>query len=131
MAHSIMSKKKAHALATIVFFLGLAILALTKTWWPPILLVVGVPIALKQYLLGRRYDMSMTLLVFLGAYITIEFNLHLDIVLPVLFTIGAIHIFIREFWGRKESEVEKEENFNKEIEEESNTEEDEEEEEDQ
>ena len=117
-----MSERKAHALTIGIFLIGLAILAYANVWWPPILLVIGIPLALRQYLVGRQYDMAISLIVFLGAYITIQFDLHLQIALPVLFTIGAIHVLIREFLSRKHTEIEREKDSEKEIEEESNEE---------
>ena len=118
MAKQKLSKKKAQALTFALFLIGLAILTLTKTWWPPIMLVIGLPLALQQYLLGRFYDMIITLVVFIGVYITVQFQIKWDILLPVLFTIGGIYIFVREFFGLKETtEEEKEEDINKEIEE--------------
>lgn len=113
-----MSKRKAHSLSFALFLLGLAILALTKVWWPPIMLVIGLPIALRQYLVGKFYDMIITLFVSLGAYITVQFQIKWDILLPVLFTVGGIYVFAKEFFGPKEeSEQDSEENLNKEIEE--------------
>ena len=118
MSQKIMSRKKAHALSFALFLIGLAILTFTKSWWPSIMLVVGLPLALRQYLLGRMYDMIITLVVFIGVYITVQFQIKWDILLPVLFTIGGIYIFFREFFGPKKiSEREKEEEKNKEIEE--------------
>ena len=120
MARQILSRKKAHALAFVVFLIGLAIISLTKTWWPAIMLVIGLPIALRQYLVGRVYDMIITLVVFIGVFITVQFKIKWDLLLPILFTIGGIYIFFREFFGPKEppTETEKEENLNREIEEE-------------
>lgn len=118
MARQIMSRRKAHALSFALFLIGLAILALTKSWWPSIMLVIGVPISLRQYLLGKIYDMSITLFVCVGTYITVQFNIKWDILLPVLFTLGGIYVFAREFFNLKEtSEEESEENLNKELEE--------------
>ena len=120
MAKKIMSKKKAHALASAFFLIGLAILFYTGKWWPGIMLVVGLPLALRQYLLGKLYDMTISLIVFLGVFITVQFDIQWNILLPVLFTLGGIYIFFREFFGPKEeNEKEKEEDINKEIEEKS------------
>lgn len=119
MANPKMSKRKAQLLSTAFFLIGLAILTYFKTWWPSIMLVIGLPLALRQYLLGKKYDMTISLIVFLGVFITVQFNITWNILLPVLFTIGGIYIFFREFFAKPpETEKEKEENINKEIEEE-------------
>ena len=113
------SKKKAHALSFAIFLVGLAILTLTKSWWPSIMLAIGIPLALRQYLLGKIYDMAISLVVFLGVFITVQFNIKWDILLPILFTLGGIYIFFKEFFGPKEeTEHDREKDLNKEIEEE-------------
>ena len=116
--HPITSKKKAQALSTALFLVGLATLIFTEGWWPGIMLIVGLPLALRQFLLGRTYDMMVTLLVFVGTFITVQFDISWKIFLPILFTLGAIYILFREFTGPDETpEEEKEEALNHEIEE--------------
>lgn len=116
--HPITSKKKAQALSTALFLIGLATLIFTEAWWPGIMLIVGLPLALRQYLLGRTYDMMMTLLVFVGTFVTVQFDISWRIFLPILFTLGALYILFREFFGPDETtEEEKEEELNHEIEE--------------
>ncbi len=117
--HPITSRKRAHTLSTALFLIGLAILSFTGIWWPGIMLVVGVPLALRQYLLGRNYDMMVTLLVFVGTFVTVQFDISWQVFLPTLFSIGAIYLLFREFFGPDETtEDEKEEELNCEIEEE-------------
>lgn len=116
--HPITSRKRAGALSTALFLLGLASLIFTERWWPGIMLIVGLPLALRQFLLGRTYDAMVSLLVFLGTYITVEFDISWKIFLPVLFTLGAIYVVFREFMGPDETtEEEREEEMNHEIEE--------------
>ena len=104
----------------VLFFLGLAILSYSKQWWPGIMLAIGLPLALKQYLLGKRYDVGITLFVFLGVFVTVAFEISWEILLPVLFTIGGIYIFCRDFAeSSAPSIVEEEEDLNEEIEEDS------------
>ncbi len=122
MAHPIMSKKKAHVLSVALFLIGLAVLTYLNTWWPAIMLAVGIPLALRQYLVGRRFDMTVSLIIFIGAFVTVQFNLPWKYLLPVLFTLGAIYIFFREFFGNKDIEEEIEDE-NIEIEEEEEEEE--------
>ena len=84
------------------------------------MLVVGIPLALRQHLSGRHYDMYVTLFVFLGVFITVAFNISWQVLLPILFSIGAIYIFFREFLeGKTHTEAEEEEELNAEIEEDS------------
>jgi hypothetical protein len=116
MAHPLTSRKRAQAVSLALFFIGLAILAVTEAWWPGIMLVIGLPLALRQYLLGRLHDMLVSLLVFVGTFITAQFDISWRIFLPILFSIGAIYIVAREFMeSRCETEEEKEEDANLEI----------------
>lgn len=118
MAHFLVSKKRAQALSCALILLGLAALTLTGEWWPGLMLVIGLPLALRQYLLGRRYDMLVTLLVFVGTFILVEFDIPWKLFLPAIFTVGAIYILCREFFeSRGETENEVEEDINHEIEE--------------
>ena len=121
-SRALVSKKKAGLLSTGLFLLGLAVLIFTDLWWPGIMLAVGLPLALRQYLLARTYDMGITLLVFVGTYVTVQFDISWRVFLPVLFTIGAIYILCREFMTpdpdeEPEDEVDKEEDIQHEIEE--------------
>jgi len=119
MAHPIMSKRKAQSLSFALFLIGLAIITYLKYWWPGIMLAIGIPLALKQYLQGKIFDVIVSLIVFIGVFITVQFNIKWEIVLPVLFTLGGIYVFFKEFFGPKDIEEEDiEEDKNKEIEEE-------------
>ena len=100
----ITSKKRAGSLSASLFLLGLATLVFTQAWWPGIMLIVGLPVALRQFLLGRNYDMLVTLTVFIGTFITATFDISWQIFLPILFTIGAIYIFFKEFLGPDETD---------------------------
>ena len=118
MHHPLTSKKRAMAISTALFLLGLAILIFTDAWWPGIMLAVGLPLSLRQYLLGRTYDMAISLLVFVGTFVTVQFDIAWRVFLPILFSIGAIFILFREFTGAEgEPEEEQEEDLNHELEE--------------
>ena len=118
MAHPITSRKRAQAYAGALILIGLAILAITESWWPGIMLVIGLPLALRQYLLGRIHDTLVSLLVFVGTFVTVQFDISWKLFLPTLFTLGAIYIIAREYLeSRAESEDELEEDTNLEIEE--------------
>ena len=116
--HRIVSKKRAKAYSVSLFLIGLAILSFVQPFWPGIMLVVGIPLALRQYLLGRTYDMCVSLFVFVGVFATVQFNISWEILLPVLFAIGGFYILFREFLESKEEPLEEEEeDINQEIEE--------------
>ena len=106
MAKPLIAINKAKALSTALFLVGLAILFFVDSWWPGIMLAVGLPLAILQYLQGRMYDMWVSLFVFVGAFVTVQFNIKWEIFLPVIFAIGGIYIFFREWMESKSSEDE-------------------------
>jgi len=111
------SKRRAQNLSTALFLIGLAIVAFTGSWWPNIMLVLGLPMALRQYLTGRSHEMMTTLFVFVGVWVTFSFPINWKVLLPVIFLIAAVYILFREFLdNRAQTEVEKDEDINVEIE---------------
>ena len=114
----VIPRKRAMILSVALFLIGLAIITYLNAWWPGIMLAVGIPLALRQYLLGRQYDMWVSLFVFVGSYVTIQFNVSWEIVLPVLFALGGIYIVVREYLDSTEETLDEEdEDLNEEIEE--------------
>ncbi len=112
------SRKRASAICTALFLVGLAILFFMDSWWPGIMLVIGIPIALRQFLLGRHFDMCISLFVFGGVFVTEQFDLRWEILLPILFVLAAIYILMREFQeGKEHPEDIEDEDINHEIEE--------------
>ncbi len=110
------SKKRAQALSAALFLIGMAALIVTENWWPGIMLATGLPLALRQFLLGRTYDMCITLLVFVGTFVTVQFDIAWKVFLPILFSIGALYILCREFLSDDDlTEEEKEEDMQREI----------------
>ncbi len=111
------SKRRARSISTALFLLGFSYLFYTGVWWPNILLVIGIPLAVRQYLMGRFHDMVVTLAVFIGVFVTSSYKVAWHLLLPILFAIGAIYILFREFLdSRGETEEEREEDLNIEIE---------------
>lgn len=114
----IVSKKRAKTLSVALFLIGIAIISFLHSFWPGIMLAVGLPLALRQYLLGRPYDMFVSLFVFVGVFITVQFNISWEVLLPVLFGTGGIYLLFREYLESKEEPLEEqEEDINQEIEE--------------
>ncbi|GAB5411592.1 MAG: hypothetical protein ChlgKO_07060 [Chlamydiales bacterium] len=117
MSKPITSKRRASSISTALFLLGLAYIFYTGVWWPNIMLVVGIPLAIRQYLNGRFHDMVVTLALFVGVYITTTVQVAWNLLLPILFAVGAVYILFREFLdSRGETEEEREEDLNIEIE---------------
>ncbi len=116
MPHPITSHKRAQVLSTSLFLFAIVALIITDDWWPGIMLALGLPLALRQYLLGRTYDMGVTLLVFVGTFVTVQYDISWRLFLPVLFTLGAIYILLREFFDISAStESEREQDKNEDL----------------
>jgi len=103
----------------LLFFIGcLTIMFISRNWWPGSLLVVGLPIALKQFLMNRYFDMTVSLVVFIGAFVSIQYDIIWQIILPVIFLMGGLYVILKEFFTPKRVyEDEKEEDLNEEMEE--------------
>ena len=117
MSDHLASKRRAKNLSMAAFLVGLSIVSFLGTWWPGIMLAVGLPLALRQYLLGRPYDVGLTLFIFVGVFVTVQFEVHWDILLPVLFASAGVYVLSREFLESKEPLADEEEDINLEIEE--------------
>ena len=116
MAHPKVSQRRAKTLATSLFLIGLAIASLTNSWWPGIMLVIGIPLALRQYLLGHVYDASLSIAVFCGAFFFANFDISWQVILPIVFMIAALYILIQEFLNPAlTTEAEDEESLSNEI----------------
>ncbi len=114
----LLSRNKIKAVTGALFLVGLAILSFTGLWWPGIMLVIGIPLALRQYFLAKYYDMGITLIVVVGVFVVSAFSISEKYFLPVLFIVGAIYIFFREYFQPNMTpEDELEEEINEEIEE--------------
>lgn len=118
MGKQLTSRRRAHALSTSLFFVGLAIVSMLGTWWPGMMLVIGIPMAIRQFLMGRSRDAITTLFIFGGIFAFSSYDLSWDILLPILFIVSAFWILGREFLERNtQTEADDEENLNHELEE--------------
>jgi ABC-type antimicrobial peptide transport system permease subunit len=114
----ITSRKRASALSTALLLIGLAIVIFLRAWWPGIVLAIGIPLALRQALLGHYFDTFISLLIFGGVFITAQFEVSWDILLPVLFLVAALYILLREFQESSEHPEDiEDEDLNHELEE--------------
>lgn len=112
------SNKRARAISFALFLVGLAVCSFTKSWWPAIMLVVGVPLAIRQVLGGRAQDAVPTLIIFVGVFITYQYDINWQLLLPILFVTSALLVLYREFWTTRYPTVaEEDEDINVEIEE--------------
>lgn len=102
-----------------VFLIGLGIVSLMDEWWPGIMLVIGASLTIRQLLLRKYYEMCISIIVFIGVFITEQFTITWKALLPVIFFTSALFVLMREYVDSKlASEDQREEDLNHEIEEE-------------
>lgn len=118
MSRPLVSYRRAQNISTGLLFIGLALVAIFDWWWPGILLVIGLSVSIRQFLLGRTYDAILSLIIFIGSFAVSQFTISWRIILPVIFLTGAFYVLGREFLsGQHLTEAEKEESLNHEFEE--------------
>lgn len=119
MSKQIVSQKKASTAYLSIFLIGLGILIWTSYWWPGIMVVLGLAISVRQFLLGHNYDAWVSIGVFGAITFLSLFKINWDVILPVIFIVAGLYIFFRDFIDfETRSEMEIEEDLSIEIEEE-------------
>ena len=113
-----LSSKKANQFSLFTFLLGLGFLGIEQTWWPDIIIVLGISLVARQLVLRKFYDAFLASFLFLGVFITQKYEAFPKAILPVLFFTGAIFVVLREYVDSKQAPLDQqEENLNHEIEE--------------
>jgi hypothetical protein len=103
------SKKRASAISSALMLILLAINSFTGYWYPYIYITIGAPLAFRQFLSGRIYDMVVSLSIFGGLFLISSYDIDWSIILPVVFLTSALMILFREFlnpYAIKEPEME-------------------------
>jgi hypothetical protein len=118
MTQPIFSKKRANSIFFALLLIGSGFALYSGRFIPGIILAIGIPLALRQFLLGKFYDVFVTIFIFLGAFITSHFKESSTYILPIIFTLSGIYIFFRDYIENiTTKEVDVEEDLNEEIEE--------------
>ncbi len=97
MAKPLIAKNKAKALSTSLLLLGIAIMFFLDDWWPAVMIIIGIPLSLKQFLTGRFNDAVISLFVFVGFFIIAQFNISWKVLVPIFFTMAAIYVLCKEW----------------------------------
>ncbi len=104
---------KADRYAFACFLLGLAVLSYTGSWWPGLLIPVGIALAVRSLLMGRRYDAFLNLLVFAGIFASVQWDWAW---VSALFATAGLVLLFQTFLNTPNDEIESEEELEKEIE---------------
>ena len=105
MARPLIHPKRAQALSSALILIGLATLFFFDDWWPAIMLTIGLPVALRQFLLGRVSDGVISLFVFVGFFIIARFDISWKILMPIFFTMAAVYVLCKEWVSSSTSEM--------------------------
>lgn len=98
-----MSKRKAHAISIGIFLISLAILILTKAWWPGILLAIWATVASRQYLTGRIYYAIVSTLVLGGLFFFTTSKYNADFYIPVILLVAGIFLIVKEYYFTRDT----------------------------
>jgi hypothetical protein len=118
MRKQLTSSKRAKGFSIAVFLIGLGIVSIVGELWPGIMLVIGASLVTRQILLRKYYETGISVIVFVGIFVTEQYDLNWKAIWPVLFFTSALFVLMREYVDSKlASEDQKEEDLNHEIEE--------------
>jgi len=97
MSSMIFSKRKADGISNGIFLIGIGILLFTGVWWPGILLVLWVTLAVRQTLTHRWYDLLISSILLLGLVAISLINFEWSVIIPILLILGGIYIIFHEY----------------------------------
>ncbi len=97
MVKPLIAKNKAKALSTSLLLVGVAIMFFLDNWWPAVMIVIGIPLSLKQFLTGRLNDAAISLFVFVGFFIIAQFNISWKVLVPIFFIMAAVYVLCKEW----------------------------------
>lgn len=80
-------------------------------WLPPLCIIVGISIAVRQMLLGLHFDALVALVIFGACFFSSFLTLFSRIFLPTFLIIGALYFIGRQFFKVKEKIVVKASNI--------------------
>ena len=114
MKQLVLSKKKATMISNGIFFFFLGIMIFTNSWWPGIIVALGVTLTSRQYLSGRYYSAIISAVIFTAVFLFALSRFNFDVLAPVLFILAGIFLIVREYYfaqdtnGKEKSEEIKE-----------------------
>ena len=94
MSKPLSSERIAKGISSLLFLAGLAALIFTNAWWPWIMLVIGIPLALRQCLKAEYKKMVISLILFIGLFISGLVSVSWKLLLPILIILVGVEYFM-------------------------------------
>ncbi len=89
-------KRKADAISNGVFLILLGLLFYTQQWWPGLLFAIGLSLAIRHYLTGRRVNFFITLMLLgLLGVLTLAGQMF-SLLFPILFIGLGVYLIGKE-----------------------------------
>lgn len=94
-------------IAALIFLLGIGAFSFMGiiNWLPPLCLIVGLSLALRQMLLGFHFDALVIVILFGACFFSSFLTLFARIFLPTFLILGTIYYIVRQFYTVKEKIV--------------------------
>lgn len=91
-------KEKINCLAAGLFIIGMALMAYLQysQLWVGIIVVTGITIVVRQFLLGEIVDMVAAIVFFLATFIVAFWDLNPNRVVPIILGIGGIYYIVSQ-----------------------------------
>jgi predicted membrane protein len=104
MAREVRSQKPYNIVAAIIFIMGIGSFSYmgTLNWLPPLTIVVGLAIVIRQMLMGYHFDALVAAILFGACFLSSFLMLFARIFLPTFLILGAIYFIIRQFFNVRE-----------------------------
>lgn len=89
-------KRKADTISNGIFLIMLGILFYTRQWWPGILFALGLTLAVRQMLSGRRLEFFVTVIILaILGLVTLAGHVF-SMFFPLLFIVIGIYLIAKE-----------------------------------
>lgn len=92
------TKRKAEAISSGVFLIALGIIFYFGTWWPGILIAIWAALSTRQSLTNRWYDLGVSSVILLGAFLVFLYNISWATLGPTFFILGGVYLILREYF---------------------------------
>jgi hypothetical protein len=96
-----------NVIAALIFLVGVGTFSYMGVinWLPPLCIIVGISLAVRQMLMGLHFDAFVAVIIFGACFFSSFLTLFSRIFLPTFLIIGAVYFIGRQFFRVKEKIV--------------------------